>query len=84
METKSSQGSVENVKQNEKLRKINVQLLEQIKNLKRDLENKAEPLYSSRVIELQNEVTYLKTKGDGIHHDQATQSLLFDISKLQK
>lgn len=59
--------------------------MEEIKNLKRELENKADPLYSSRVVELQNEVNFLKNKGDnGAQHDQATQQLLAEVSKLQK
>lgn len=68
--------------ENCKLKKINVQLIEEVKSLKVQLEKlRDEDMYNSRVIELQNELTLAKTAPT---HTQTPTAMLQQLNELAK
>lgn len=68
----SNENFNENYKESDKLKKINSQLLEQIKNLKLEIQRLSDSMNNSRVIELTNEVNLLKRRGEG--HESGEQA----------
>lgn len=69
--------------ENKKLKKINGQLLDEIKNLKIQIEIKGDNLYNSRVIELQTELDFIKhTKNSSTEAE--TKKLLTQINEINK
>jgi cell division septum initiation protein DivIVA len=70
--------------ENSKLKKINSQLLEEIKCLKVELEQRRdEMMYNSRVIELQNELNFARTNSNSEKSPESSRMLeqINDLSK---
>jgi hypothetical protein len=68
--------------ENAKIKKINVKLMEEVKNLKVELEKRRdEDMYNSRVIELQNELTLAR---DNTPFSSRPEAMLDQLNELSK
>jgi hypothetical protein len=70
------------VNENIKLKKINSELLEQIKSLRIELSLKNENLYNSRIIEMQSELEMVKATSGAPNED--AQKFMEQINELSK